>query len=128
MRPMYACVDNTRNAFFPRKYTGPFIDVSLSNIPHTTVIASRVFGSGYGSMPGYGTFLDIGATRYSVNRFFNTRPVPTITLRPMLNSPAKQVTSPMTLLKHPGYMQNVQYSTTAISQIVNKPYLGSPAE
>jgi len=117
--------DNVTGAFTP--HVGrPFQDVVLASTPYTTVMVNANI-AGYGPIPGYGTYIEIAGTKFDTHRFWNTRPVPTITLRPQLNNPAKTVTNPQTLTKMPGYTQNVDYNNTSLSMIINKPYLGSPA-
>lgn len=119
MRPMpIIASDNVTGAWYPKKFEGLVMDDKLRITPKITFMKN--------GEPGYGAYIEIAKTKFDVHRFWNTMPQPTLTLRPQMPQVSKQVNNPTPLIKMPGYTNQVDYSTTQISQMVTKPYLGSP--
>lgn len=127
MRPIYKVgSDNISGSWFRKFPEGRSLDTKLQQTPYPTV-SVIAYGAGFGRIPGYGTYIEIAHTKYDTHRFWNTAPQPTLTLRPVLNNPAKVVTNPTTLFKMPGYTDKVNFGSTYLSMLLTKPYLGAPA-
>ena len=124
MRPMTATSANyNAGAFSPASITRKPADTRLREDARHQHLVPSIRGDGRPS-PADGSFIDYDKTKYGINRFFKTRPQVGVPLYPVMPQAKQAVTNPQALNKKPGYTNNLDVVSTALSQMVNKPYKG----
>ena len=119
MRPMPYGNDNVGNSYVPHSGGKSIDTVNREATVQRLDVSTR--GDGRPSPP-YGTFMNLAATKYGINRFFKTAPEAPLPLYPRIER--KAVTNPGVLNKLPGYTGNVNVVQTALGRMINKDYMG----